>query len=229
MQPETPGGIDPADGVFTAMRVEQGSSRSTALICSDARSSGHSNSEAVLMPDQILNDIIREYLPYEIDMLRLTHKQLEGYRAREELLETDPEKVVRLALIESFCVHARSLIHFFSNTRSKRTDSISSDFIDGCKTGFDVEEDPLKSILYRLNKQIFHLTKDRTVVQEEKFNVGSDGVKVLELVEREIANFKKCIRPGFPPFECKTDNSNIEQMIFSAFARGATGPFKSAD
>jgi hypothetical protein len=189
-------------------------------------SSPYGQSEGGLMPDQILNDIIREYLPYEIDMLRLTHKQLESCRAQENQ-ESDSQKVIRLALIESFCVHARSLIHFFSNARGMPTDSFASDFIDGWKTGLDVEDEPLKSIRYRLNKQVFHLTKDRTIVQGKKFNMGSDGTEILRLLELEIDNFEKCDRPGFPPFECKTKKANIEPMTSSPFVLGATGPFKS--
>jgi hypothetical protein len=137
------------------------------------------------MPDRILTDIISEYLPYEIDMLRLTYKELEARRAQVEQ-ESVLQQTLRLALIESFCVHARSLINFFYDKRVKPTDTIATDFANGFKTGLDVQTEPLKSIIHGFNKQIFHLTRDRTVEQAEKFNVGSDGADVLRLIVRKL-------------------------------------------
>ena len=55
---------------------------------------------------QILIEIYNEHLPYEIDMLRSTYIHLTA--------NPPPVGVVKDALIESFCVHARSLLDFFS-------------------------------------------------------------------------------------------------------------------
>src|SRR5260370_26249933 len=115
------------------------------------------------MPDKILVEIIGEHLPYEIDMLRLTYKELEA-GAKKSAPKSQEEQACRYALIEAFCVHARSLIDFFADKRYKQTDAIASDFTTGFATALDVAKEPLKSIRVKLNKQIFHLTKDPTII-----------------------------------------------------------------
>lgn len=74
------------------------------------------------MPDAILMDIIEKHLPYEIDMLRRTHTQL------SKIDEADEQRAIRNALIESFCIHARSLLHFFANNKMRITDAIAKEF-----------------------------------------------------------------------------------------------------
>ena len=62
------------------------------------------------MTDQILLGIIDEHLPYEIDMLRGLFRQFDN--ANRDLSEPE-QKIKYFAQIESFCVHARSLLFFF--------------------------------------------------------------------------------------------------------------------
>jgi len=71
------------------------------------------------MPDKVIVDIFHEHLPYEIDMLRSTYHRL----ANLPNIDTD----IRNALIESFCVHARALLDFFSNRSTDATDAIATD------------------------------------------------------------------------------------------------------
>jgi hypothetical protein len=95
------------------------------------------------MPDQILMDIIEEHLPYEIDMLRHTYRQLSVVSKVDPAHETNEQRANRCALIESFCVHARSLIDFFADDK-KGTDAVACEFTDNGFMQLDRSKEPLK-------------------------------------------------------------------------------------
>jgi hypothetical protein len=152
------------------------------------------------MPDKILMDIISKHLPYEIDMLRVVFLELSQLPEPE----TPEQHACKNALIESFAAHGRSLIDFFSNHNLKPTDAVASEFTTGYVCPFDASTEPLKTIRDKLNKQIFHLTKDRTIVDAEKFDVSTDGRTLLQNLESAIANFTRCLAANLPAFECKT-------------------------
>lgn len=151
------------------------------------------------MPDQVLIDIINEHLPYEIDMLRTVYGELAG--------ASPPTGVFKNALIESFCIHARSLIHFLANRPSKPDDAAASDFTDTFVTTLDLQVERLKFILQKLNKQAFHLTTARTVV--DKFDPGADGKIIILEIERELQNFQNCLKPEFKHFKCRTSALSV--------------------
>jgi hypothetical protein len=68
-----------------------------------------------------------------------------------------------------------------------------------------------------LNKQIFHLTKERTIVEVEKFDVGVDGSAVLKLLEPEFIKFSAALKSDFKSFKCNTDPiTSIRSAPFSA-------------
>jgi len=146
------------------------------------------------MADQILIDIIDEHLPYEIDMLRNAYSALAA--------TPPPTGVCKNALIESFCVHARSLIHFLANKPTRKDDATASDFAAGFVTSLNLAGEPWKTILEKLNKQAFHLTKARTIV--DKFDPGVDGRTILLEIERELHEFQRHIAPDFKHFKCQT-------------------------
>ncbi|WP_315742083.1 hypothetical protein [Bradyrhizobium sp. SZCCHNR1075] len=184
------------------------------------------------MPDKILVEIIGEHLPYEIDVLRLTYKELERV-AKKSAAKGQEEQAYRYALIEAFCVHARSLIDFFADKRHKPSDVIASDFTVGFVTALDVAKEPFKSMRVKLNKQIFHLTKDRAIIDAKKFDVGIDGTTVLKLIEPEIAKFAAALKSEFKSFKCATGpiavglpfsacTAKVEQMTIIEF--GPTAP-----
>jgi hypothetical protein len=117
------------------------------------------------MPDEILKDIFNKYLPYEIDMLRDTYR----------MLAEAPTDVHKNALIEAFCVHARNLIDFFMCRKSG--DAVVTEFTTGFIRQLDDTVDPLKTIRTRMNKQIFHMTKVRTIMNADQFDLGRDGTE----------------------------------------------------
>jgi hypothetical protein len=154
------------------------------------------------MTDQILLGIIDEHLPYEIDMLRGLFRQLFG-----EVEPSEPDqRIQHFAQIESFCIHARSLLFFFSNKkiRSKDCDdAIASEFTtEGYTPSRDPHKGCLNVILIKLNKQIFHLTKNRKIVPDEKFNLNKDGTFVLQTIEPAIVRFTKNLKVEFEHFKC---------------------------
>jgi hypothetical protein len=110
------------------------------------------------MSEYILVQIAKEHLPYEIDMLRGTFELLKEIDATGGVAETDLAKqLFRNAFIESFRVHARSLLDFFSNRRIARP--MQSQGLCAFTTSLKPMEEPLKTIRTKLNKEIFHLTK----------------------------------------------------------------------
>lgn len=149
------------------------------------------------MSDQILNEIWKEHLPYEIDQLRGSFGQLKD-KERDDRDDSDVAlRVVRNALIESFCVHARSLIDFFANRRIKKTDVTAEDF-GHFPASLQTEKEPLKTLRMKINKQIFHLTCNRTIFETAKFDLQTDGVHILQLIEKEIERFNQ-----LRPLDCK--------------------------
>jgi hypothetical protein len=150
------------------------------------------------MSDQIiLSDIANEHLPHEIDQLRGTFRQLEEMEKAGAAEPSDvTTRILKNALIESFCVHARTLIDFFAN-RPTNDDVVAEHF--GCFPALlKPNEKPLSCLRTTLNKQIFHLTRNRTIIDAKKFDVSTDGVEVLRMIEPEIERFNK-----LRPLECR--------------------------
>jgi len=101
------------------------------------------------------------------------------------------ELVIRNALIESFCTHARALIEFFEKAR-------------GAQAYADQSYRPLASlsnakqdkIVRRLNNQISHLLDGRTANDAEKID-DAERNEMFDLIRHEIAQFKAHLRPEF--------------------------------
>jgi hypothetical protein len=166
------------------------------------------------MPTQEQLDIINEHLPYEIDMLRGTWRRLQHICSiRVPANETLDEKIERFSLIESFCVHARSLTDFFDiRGKVKSDDAVSSDFTNTPTASLDATQKDQKALREKLNKQIFHLTTRRETVETKKFDAGSDGVELLQMIEPEIAKFQSNLTTDFSSFKC---NSQPVQFVAS--------------
>ena len=172
------------------------------------------------MSEYILVQIAKEHLPYEIDMLRGTFQLLKEIDATGGVAETDLAKqLFRNAFIESFCVHARSLLDFFSNRRIAPTDAIAGDFA-AFTTSLKPMEEPLKTIRTKLNKEIFHLTKNRTITK--KFDVGIDGVEILKMIKSEIEQFRAGLSAEYQPFECKIAPVEIAGLKFQTSTASTT-------
>jgi hypothetical protein len=162
------------------------------------------------MPTPIEIEIIQEHLPYEIDMLRATYQLL--------VATSPPAEVIKNALIESFCVHARSLLDFFENRANKSDDYAAQNFTSGFSVRINTSIDPLYTLRQKLNKQIFHLTGGRSVTGANKFDPGTDGTLVLRELEAEIGRFQTLLRSEFRAlFTCNT----VPTVVF---VTGPLGP-----
>jgi hypothetical protein len=124
-------------------------------------------------------ECLEEHLPYEVLMLRYTFGKL-----------ATPDPMIWNAMSESFAVHARSLYHFLTN----RTDHLDRDHIAKHFADYTAQ-DPNEKIwdtLKRIQWQILHLGRQRTIVDREKFKTGS-AEEVLRWIEPRILEFKKAL------------------------------------
>lgn len=137
-------------------------------------------------------EVISIHLFYEIEMLRRSHHILQGGMPLPLL-----SPVVANLAIEGFCLHARNLIDFFADDRPPGAKSaVARHFTisDYCPfNGNEVKKD----VLYgKINKQIVHLTYDRT--DDSNLKIGpKDREQLRSLIESEILEFEKCLRPPY--------------------------------
>jgi hypothetical protein len=132
--------------------------------------------------DKKLKEFLHEHLPYEIDMFRWTYIQL----------QIPAPVMLRNALIESFCIHSRNLLEFFSGSHQAWP---VTDFCDAHFTPLDKSR--CQSPLTRISNQIAHLGKSRTSDPNRKINVTDPAI--ANLIEPEIGRFIKHLRPEDAP------------------------------
>ncbi|WP_282949535.1 MULTISPECIES: hypothetical protein [unclassified Sphingopyxis] len=127
-------------------------------------------------PKQATNEeILGEHLPYELWMLRETDARL----------KSPPEDyVLRNALIEAFCIHARQLLEFFDNKQGKH----AKDFTGGNYAAAHLSG-LTRSERDKLNTQIAHVTAKRTINPAEKIGHALRA-KLLTALEREAQHFE---------------------------------------
>ena len=120
-----------------------------------------------------------KHLIYEIEMLKGTMKHLEA--------EKDNKGVIYYALIESFAVHARALMHFlYPAGQIKEGDVIAKDFFRSTEClPLDCLNEPegCFEARQRVNKEIAHLTYDRQLVasEEKKWFYNKLGNEILAI------------------------------------------------
>jgi hypothetical protein len=104
-----------------------------------------------------------EHLYYEIDMLQGTMERLETGSTEDRIFHN--------ALVESFTIHARNLMHFLYPIGEKPSDILAADFFEDeeywlkNRPGAPKEFDTARA---RVNKEIAHLTHDRLSVTPER-------------------------------------------------------------
>ncbi|NVD26377.1 hypothetical protein HUO14_00500 [Parasphingorhabdus flavimaris] len=127
-------------------------------------------------------EILGEHLPYEFWMLRQTYEKLRSPPA---------DMVLRNALIESFCIHARLLLEFFENKQGRH----AKDY-----TGGSYQATHLANLTRaerdKLNTQIAHMTGQRTVDSSKKIGHAL-RVKLITALEREAIEFKNRLSAEF--------------------------------
>lgn len=129
-------------------------------------------------------------LVYEVDMLRHTYNFLG---------KPIPSRELANAIIESFCVHARNLIDFFSEPSDALSGPLKGHvaarhFCDGYTPW--TEGGPGNDLKARLNNQISHLTYHRTTNDEKKIG-RKERLALIRIIERELKIFKKYLKEPY--------------------------------
>jgi hypothetical protein len=119
----------------------------------------------------MMDDLIREHLPYEVDMMNAVYGRLTR-------LAVNGDVVTKNALIESFALHVRNLTVFFETLAYELADAT-----------YSANVDLPTSIVQKMHNQIFTLSLARTIVMSEKF--GPDDWRIArEAVLRAYENFR---------------------------------------
>lgn len=144
---------------------------------------------------------IEEHLLYEIQMLDRTHNLLDW---------TDPalpEGVILNALIESFCVHARTLIEVFREETEATQSGNGQKQWHALTSGF-VQRGKYKDYDKLLNNQISHLgdLRERDPVKKIDRKVR---VALVNSLRQDLALFKQHLKPQWqsPPLPDISDSS----------------------
>jgi hypothetical protein len=129
-------------------------------------------------------------LKYEIEMMRRTWRQL------GEIGTTVTDWgvwVTRNALLGSFLVHARVLIHFLHDTDRGRdnVDILAQDFCDPAQPrDAGPVSDEVSDLLNRISKETEHLTTRRTDIPEAK----QWSEQLLKIVAADLRKFRRHAR-----------------------------------
>ncbi|MGA8690412.1 MAG: hypothetical protein ACLQF1_06375 [Methyloceanibacter sp.] len=134
-----------------------------------------------------------EHVFYELNMLRYTFDKL--ILVEQTVAANAPQSIqagLVYALIETFSIHARNLDEFFQGSR--RADTLKA------KTFADGKYKPLprdkerKDLIAKINKQIAHLTEQRTSVAAEKIG-PADRARLHSILIAEADNFTRHLLP----------------------------------
>ena len=162
--------------------------------------------------DTTLEEILGEHLPYALDMLRFTF---------ERLRDGEADDVRRNALIESFSIHARSLIDFFGAGNYIKKTSLLNGKPDLFKNG---KVSP--ALIKKLNTQIAHLTLKRTADSQDKIG-DLDRQELLDNIRLALQEFEQHLRPEFKAlWQYQSDSSMLR--IDPAQAPSATNAIMSS-
>ena len=127
-----------------------------------------------------------KHLRYEVQMLGETRRKL--------LAKEFDDQLAANALIESFCIHARNLNEFFLES-SKWGDTLkASSFTDqGYKRPRYTKR--RRTLFSKIDKQISHLTKQRTSTARRK--IGDRHRELMfALLYADLKNFDRHLRPA---------------------------------
>src|SRR6266478_3100960 len=135
--------------------------------------------------------LLKCHFVYELTMLRDTYQRC----PKEGTIINDD--IIRNALIESFCVHARNLIEFFEGEKNESRKYSESAYHPFSTVMSDIRIGVIKK---RLNAQITHLiyhgTHKRTINDSEKIN-DKDRADIYTIVARENTIFKTHLAQGY--------------------------------
>ena len=139
---------------------------------------------------------IWQHLVYEIQMLNETGRVLSTFRADES---NDRDRVVQNALVESFALHARTIISLLYYGKQKDDDVVAGDFLDdpvAWENRRPAMTDLLKTVHRRVAKEVAHLTYARVEITDEERKWPF--VQVAIDIDRVLKEFIALLPPDFP-------------------------------
>jgi len=130
-----------------------------------------------------LQEVINHHVPYEVRMMRQTYAMLADGSACLWFSQT-----VINALIESFCLHARSLIEFFSGETTPADNTAAAKHF--AKSSYKPCPDygPSRELRGKLNGQIAHPSYSRTSTGDEKVS-AKDRAILMKFIDDELVRF----------------------------------------
>jgi hypothetical protein len=135
-----------------------------------------------------IHDILAEHLPYEVQMLNFSF----------EVLCWTPGILGQLpvnALIESFCIHARNLIDFFTEQSVSPKNYAGAKHYVGASWIASGDSDYKSDSIYgKLNEQIAHLTYGRQKDLDKKIQ-GPDIGSLKQVLDDEAKRFVDSLPP----------------------------------
>jgi len=126
---------------------------------------------------------LAEHYVYEVNMLRATHW----------LLASAADQALANALIESFCVHARTLLDFFKSNPIG-DDVVATHFVTAGHFRATATSQLSADVRTRVNKQVVHLTASR----ENAIKINDvDRLALLTAIEADHKAFKNAVDPQY--------------------------------
>lgn len=125
--------------------------------------------------------LVREHLPYELQMLRFTFGRLNSLVSDTELSN---------ALIESFAIHARNLTCFLQGKETVLPRYLTSGTFKTKSTIYET------GLLDKINIQVCHIGDKRGSAAETKLT-GIDRDKIYQGIEAEMLLFIAALDPKY--------------------------------
>jgi len=105
------------------------------------------------------------------------------------------DKIIKNALIESFCIHARNLFEFFSEEAPQYTQNY--------RPFSHITESKRKGIIKKLNVHVAHVRfQGRATNDADKIN-DRDRAEMLNILSDEIKEFRTHVRPEYRDVEIR--------------------------
>ena len=130
---------------------------------------------------------LEEHVSYEVVMLNYTFMRLLTLRP-----STPEEQLDGNAFLESFGVHARNLVDFFSE-KSREDGRNASDYVPDFEAS---DQTRVKQAIARLEKQILHVTSFQAMDRQEKFTLD-DARELYAWIVPAILRFQGQLGPSY--------------------------------
>jgi hypothetical protein len=153
---------------------------------------------------------LQHHLGHEVEMLRETYKLVNEIN---DLLKATPDqrRVLRNAMIETFCIHARGLEEFFRKDCSGSAKSYASKY-DPAKID--------KKLKDKLNMQLAHLIHGRAAGEEVN---NTDRYDLLKFIEEELAKFQGLLDHPFDSIQITAIPVPLPPLLTDPISTTTTG------